>query len=191
MASKYLTVFYITRHLTLIIFSCTVHQVISQAASAQSAASEQLRAISNQAAGIGFTGSSINQQVLSQDRVQIQGTTGTSIGIHGGQRSQKAQKPFKNVTSRPTVSPYLNLFNEGFSDGADNYNTLVRPQINQQRTNNQFRRQNEQLRRQEQAVNSRFQALSARPAFTPTGNQNILTTGHRTFYNNTSHYYPR
>lgn len=154
---------------------------------AQGATSQLLRNIQTQSVGVGFSVDSINRQTLNQDRARIPATLGTSINQGGGARS----KPFTNAQSRPTVSPYLNLFNEGFSDGADNYNTLVRPQINQQRTNAQFRRQNEQLRRQEQAVNSRFQALSARPAFTPTGNQNILTTGHRTFYNNTSHYYPR
>ncbi len=155
---------------------------------AQSALTEQMRAITNQSIGIGYSINSINQQILSQDRARVSGNIGTSIGVNGGQR---AEKPFTNVSNRPTVSPYLNLFNEGFSDGIDNYNTLVRPQIEQQRTNAQFRRQNDQLRRQEQSMNVRFQSLTASPAFNPGGNQNIFSTGHRTLFNNTLQYYPQ
>lgn len=94
------------------------------------------------------------------------------------------QKPFSNAQTEPTVSPYLNLFNDTFlGDGVDNYNTIVRPQLRQQ----QF---NQQVRREAQSLNRRVQQLSARPAFDPRGSQQQSPTGHSTGFMYYSHFYP-
>lgn len=98
--------------------------------------------------------------------------------------SRPASKPFSNISSSPTVSPYLGLFNTGIiGDEIDNYNTFVRPQIQQQQFNNQ-------VQRQAAAINARFQQLSAQPAFNPQGSQRIMGTGHQTTFGYYSRFYP-
>jgi hypothetical protein len=98
--------------------------------------------------------------------------------------SSSASKPFSNVTSTPTVSPYLNLFREDLGGNDDlNYQTLVRPQLEQQRTNALLQRQNEELSR-------RVQSISAQRDYAPTGAQNQYPTGHPTMFNYHGRYYP-
>ncbi|MEO1496339.1 MAG: hypothetical protein AAFV43_04235 [Planctomycetota bacterium] len=97
--------------------------------------------------------------------------------------SALTSKPFSNVTQDRGVSPYLGLFNETLDADFDQYNTIVRPQLQQQRVN-------QQLQRQQQQLNQRVQQISAQPAFSPQGSQNALSTGHPTFFNNTLNYYP-
>ncbi|MEX2171955.1 MAG: hypothetical protein WD851_21725 [Pirellulales bacterium] len=154
--------------------------------------------------GTGYSGSQLNQQSLSRASVStpfVGGYTGRTIvgGINndssggmvsrpaasfGGGSSAPASKPFSGASTRPTVSPYLNLFREdleGFSDF--NYQTLVRPQLQQQEIN-------QNLQRQQQEINIKVQSLSARQAFTPQGSQSQMPTGHQTTFRNLSHYYP-
>lgn len=102
------------------------------------------------------------------------------IGGSGG------SKPFADIDRGPTVSPYLNLFNTGVGGGSatvDNYNVLVRPQLEQQRTNRRLQLQSQQL-------NQRVQAISARPAYEATGNERITPTGHPTVFGYYSRFYP-
>jgi hypothetical protein len=100
------------------------------------------------------------------------------IGSSGG------AKPFSSVSPTPTVSPYLNLFREDLGGNDDlNYQTLVRPQIEQQRTNAMLQRQNEELAR-------RVQSISAQRDFTPGGAENQYPTGHPTQFNYHGRYYP-
>jgi hypothetical protein len=83
------------------------------------------------------------------------------------------------------VSPYLNLFRDDFEGNDDfNYQTLVRPQLEQQRVNEQLQRQNYEIGRQ-------LQAMSAAPDFNPQGNQNLMPTGHQTVFGYHSHFYPQ
>jgi hypothetical protein len=98
--------------------------------------------------------------------------------------SFSGSKPFSNVTATPTVSPYLNLFREDMGGNDDlNYQTLVRPQLEQQRTNALLQRQNQELSR-------RVQTISAQRDFAPTGAQNQYPTGHPTVFNYHGRYYP-
>ncbi len=65
-------------------------------------------------------------------------------------RSQpvQAQKPFSTYNRPPSVSPYLNLYRSGSTNGmgaVGNYYTLVRPMLNQQRTNQAVTRSLQQL----------------------------------------------
>lgn len=59
-------------------------------------------------------------------------------------------KPFSNTTNGPTVSPYLNLLREEENQGAPNYFTFVRPQMQQLEASRQQLTQLQQLRRQVQ-----------------------------------------
>ena len=96
----------------------------------------------------------------------------------------RAVKPFTNITTTPTVSPYLNLFNTSRTGNTDfNYQTLVRPQLQQQAVNQQLQRQNLDTDR-------RVQALAARGAFqNQAGSDQQYPTGHQTTFMYTGHYY--
>lgn len=103
-----------------------------------------------------------------------------SFGIGGG----SGAKPFSNVSASPTVSPYLGLFTEDLNGFDDlNYQTNVRPRLQQ-------RAFNEQIARQAQAINRRLTSISARNAFNTTGAQNIAPTGHTATFQNYSRFYP-
>ncbi len=54
-------------------------------------------------------------------------------------RGGTVTKPFSTYRAPSTLSPYLDLFRRDTSVSADNYNTLVRPQLEQQRTNQRMR----------------------------------------------------
>jgi hypothetical protein len=83
------------------------------------------------------------------------------------------------------VSPYLNLFREDLEGGGDfNYNTLVRPQLQQQQFNQQVQRQGLALERQ-------LQSFAAQSDFNPQGSTTQLPTGHQTVFRYYGRYHPR
>jgi hypothetical protein len=87
-----------------------------------------------------------------------------------------------NTLSRPTVSPFLNLLLPGGQTGT-NYQTMVRPQLEQQRIN---RDQEMQLNRLQQQFNAALQSSSARPQ----RGVGIRPTGHQTAFLYFSNFYP-
>ena len=90
------------------------------------------------------------------------------------------------MQSSSTISPYLNLFNQGptgRSQTLDNYNLLVRPMLDQQNMN-------AQVRRQQQQMNMQVQAIAAKPDMEAAGSENIIPTGHQTGFGYYSHFYP-
>ena len=93
-------------------------------------------------------------------------------------------KPFSNYSSQPTVSPYLNLFRNDLSGQSDlNYQTLVRPQLQQQQVNSQLQRQDIQN-------NRKLQAIAAQADFNPSGSRDEYPTGHQTTFSYLGHYFP-
>lgn len=93
-------------------------------------------------------------------------------------------KPFSSYTPQPTVSPYLNLFRVDLNGNNDfNYSTLVQPQLQQQRLNQQI---------QQQALENarRVQKIAAQAAYNPEGSKDQYPTGHQTVFSYTGHYYP-
>jgi hypothetical protein len=78
----------------------------------------------------------------------------------------------------------MNLFNDSITGDNDfNYQTLVRPQLQQQQFNQQVQRQAAQL-------NQRMSALSARNDYNVTGNQEVMPTGHSATFRYHSRFYP-
>jgi len=77
---------------------------------------------------------------------------------------------------RPSVSPYLNLLNNNGSD-VTNYQSLVRPMVNQNRIN-----------AQQSAQINRLQAKP--PTSSNAGSEALRSTGHQSTYHYYSHYYP-
>lgn len=97
--------------------------------------------------------------------------------------AQTASSRFRsNLLNRPTVSPYLNLLNGTGSSGISNYHTLVRPQLEQRRLNQFSQQQFGSVNRQLQTINTQQQTGNA-------GTGGIRATGHRTFFQNHSHFY--
>lgn len=86
------------------------------------------------------------------------------------------------IYDRPTVSPYLNLLRPQGGVGVPNYQSLVRPELQQ-------RRMNEIQGRQIQSLQNR---LYQGPSSSGSGGapQEIRSTGHVTRFMNHSSYYP-
>lgn len=83
------------------------------------------------------------------------------------------------------MSPYLNLFREDLDGQSDfNYQTLVRPQLQQQAVN-------ERMQREATEFNRRLQALGAQSDFNPAGSVSMPPTGHQTVFMYYGHYYPQ
>lgn len=93
----------------------------------------------------------------------------------------RANKPFSSISRGPSVTPYLALDNP-FTSPATSYYTQIRPQLEQQRVNQQQERQNQLMQRQI----SQYTAI--RP-FDPTGSETRAPTGHASVYLNYGGYY--
>jgi hypothetical protein len=93
----------------------------------------------------------------------------------------RANKPFSSISKGPSVTPYLALDNP-FTSPATSYYTQIRPQLEQQRVNQQQERQNQLMQRQIS------QYTAVRP-FDPTGSQMQAPTGHASVYMNMGGYY--
>jgi hypothetical protein len=90
-----------------------------------------------------------------------------AISTHPAQ----AQVARRYQPSRPTVSPYLNLFRNNVGP-LPNYYSLVRPQINQLAVNNQVAAQ----QAQQSASLNMLQSQSSQQAVTPTGKNSWFMT---------------
>ena len=147
---------------------------------------EALRSIYRQGIGNDYTVSGINQKSLRQGSAYVPyvgqsvRNTGSSLGLS----SPRLGKAFSSISSSPTVSPYLNLFREDLSGSGDlNYNTIVKPQLEQ-------RRMNEQLQRQNLEIARRVQSIAAQADYNPQGSKSQYPTGHQTVFMYLGHYYP-
>ena len=96
------------------------------------------------------------------------------------------ETPFSSTYRRPTVSPYMQLQQQGFNplQQQNIYQTMVQPQVQQQQ------QQIEQLtqRKQMQKLQNQVQQIGR----DTTGRQvdeSIRATGHRATYMNYSHFY--
>ena len=154
---------------------------------------QQLRSIRRQDVGQGYSARSLNSITLQQSQARIpyvgQSSFGQSlrggaaIGLGLGRSSPT--RPSSSVSASPTISPYLNLFRDGLGGGDDfNYQTLVRPQLQQQQLNLQLQQQNVELSR-------RVQSISAQGAYqNPAGATGLSPTGHQTVFGYHGHFYP-
>ena len=137
--------------------------------------------------GTGYSGSSLNSIALNSARARVgnygqQTTRSGSIGV--GLEAGPTAKPFSSFSPSPTTSPYLNLFREDLDGSSDfNYQTLVRPMLQQQQFNQRMQQQGVDIAR-------RLQAISAQADFNPEGSQTQYPTGHQTAQNYYGHYYP-
>ena len=88
------------------------------------------------------------------------------------------------ILSRPTVSPYLNLVRRDGFGGVTNYQTLVRPQLEQRELARiqqaEISRVRQQLAVQQRSIESVQQQRA----------QRVFSTGHPTRFMNLQQYYP-
>lgn len=78
---------------------------------------------------------------------------GYRVAARNGVAAQNAAavrsfKPYSNLTTTPTVSPYLNLFRDETEGALPNYHAFVQPQLQQQELVRQQRRELDRLERQ-------------------------------------------
>jgi hypothetical protein len=153
-------------------------------------AQQELQQIYQQSIGTGYSAANLSNSTLNAARANAPSyrrnetaSIGPRIGM--GLGGSAANKPFTSYSPAPTVSPYLNLFREDLEGGGDlNYNTLVRPQLQQQQFNQDVQRQSLELAR-------RLQSFAAQSDFNPQGSTTQLPTGHQTVFRYYGRYYPR
>ncbi len=95
--------------------------------------------------------------------------------------------PFSNSTyRRPTVSPYMQLQQQGFNpfQNQNIYQTMVQPQVQQQQQQIEQLSQNRQMQKLQNQVQQIGRDTSGRQI-----DESIRATGHRATYMNYSHYY--
>jgi TolA-binding protein len=101
---------------------------------------------------------------------------------------QTGQRPFENTYRRPTVSPYLQLQQQGMNplQNQNIYQTMVQPQMQQQQQQIEQLQQRRQLNKMQGQVRQIEQSSQARQF-----DETIRPTGHASTYMNYSHYYPQ
>jgi hypothetical protein len=93
----------------------------------------------------------------------------------------RASKPFSGMVTNSTITPYLNLDVRQSDVGIPNYYAFVRPQLEQQRTNQLQSRQMQRMQRD-------LRMASVPGIASPNGG--IPTTGHSTQFLNIGNYFP-
>ena len=122
--------------------------------------------------------------------------TAGCVALLGGTASTAQGQRYEPST--PTVSPYLNLFQNNrngrqFNSALPNYYSLVRPRLQQQQTNqNQQQLIQQQSRTIGQLQGNLQQLQQAGPLVVPTGNSSWFNNpGGRAKFRDTSSYYSR
>jgi hypothetical protein len=99
---------------------------------------------------------------------------------------QQRELPFSSTYRRPTVSPYMQLQQQGFNplQQQNIYQTLVQPQVQQQQQQIEQLTQRKQMQKLQNQVQQIGRDTSGRQI-----DESIRATGHRATYMNYSHYY--
>jgi hypothetical protein len=131
-----------------------------------------------------FSPSRIQRQIFNSSVPQYRGISPTNYSnlFSSSLVSGRRQKPFSNLSNPVSVTPYLAL-SDPFTSSAHSYYTQVRPQLEQQRINDQMARRSVQMQQQ-------LTSLAAQPPYNPQGNPNLTPTGHAAVYMNYGGYYP-
>ncbi|MCC6491913.1 MAG: hypothetical protein IT424_02710 [Pirellulales bacterium] len=135
----------------------------------------------------GFTSDRIRNTVVRRSIPQYSFSNvnrGLLQGVTGNTPSRPV-KPFSNVQRGTNVTPYIGLLSENpFNSSVTNYYSLVRPQIEQQRTN-------ERIQQQNLAIQRRLNDIAAQAPYDPSGSEQLAPTGHVAVYQNFGGYYPQ
>ena len=109
-------------------------------------------------------------------------SAGTALAQQG-----QGNLPFSTVYRRPTVSPYMQMSQQGLNpmQGQSAYQLLVQPQLQQQQQQIMQLQQARQMTRMQNQVQQIQRDTSARQL-----DESIRPTGHRATFQNFSHFYP-
>ncbi len=160
--------------LAMLLMATTLSQGTSlrgQSSTRSGYADATLRGLQRQNSTEQYSISTIQRQNLAQSigTVGVNGVNARNYSV--GQLSTPAprRKPFSNVQRGPAVSPYLALSNP-FATPSDYY-SIVKPQQEQQRIN-------QQLARQQYAQEKKLNQVAAQGPYSVTGNEEAAPTGH-------------
>jgi hypothetical protein len=113
-----------------------------------------------------------------------------SCGAAGVVMAQQGQggTPFSGIYRRPTVSPYMQMAQQGLNpmQNQSAYQTLVQPQLQQQQQQIEQLQQARRLNSIQGQVQQIQRDTSARQV-----DESIRPTGHRATFQNLSHFYPQ
>jgi hypothetical protein len=119
------------------------------------------------------------------------GSTALAQGGRGGytagaQAPSNTTLPFNSIYRRPTVSPYMQLQQQGLNplQNQNIYQTMVQPQVQQQQQQIEQLSQGRRLNSLQNQVQQIQRDTSARQI-----DESIRPTGHRATYMNYSHFY--
>ena len=113
-----------------------------------------------------------------------QAATGAMSGSRSSARAAVSPKPFSDYSPRSPVSPYMDLFRTNTQlDGIDNYNTLVRPQLQQRQMSRQTQLDLHSLRSRSGAQGTQLRELNRRT-------DTLQGTPGRNRFNSYFDYYP-
>jgi hypothetical protein len=114
------------------------------------------------------------------------GTAGVAMAQQG-QRGQ-GTLPFSSIYRRPTVSPYIQMSQQGLNpmQGQSAYQTLVQPQLQLQQQQIEQLQQAHRLNTIQGRVEKIQRDTSERQI-----DESIRPTGHRATFQNLSHFYPQ
>lgn len=110
----------------------------------------------------------------------------TAISSAATAQEPAGNLPFTNIYKRPAVSPYTMLNSAANNPFANQnpYQTLIQPQLEQERQQMMILRQNRQLGNLQNQVRSIQRDTSMRQL-----DRSIRPTGHSSTFMNTSHYF--
>lgn len=168
-----------------------VYGVASQADAQLNYGQYQMQTLQAQNSAASFTSNETNR-IINRSVPRYSFSNVNRDVFKGATASPTRQKPFSQIQRGPSVTPYLGLVSDNpFTSSTTNYFSNVRPQLEQQRTNEKLQMQNIKMQQQ-------LQEIAAQPPYDPTGAENRAPTGHAaTFqnhggvYGNPGGYYPQ
>lgn len=156
--------------------------MIGQAQAQPTYAQNQINGLYRRNSSSNYTTQTIRSRLLNRTVPQYgfsQANRGLFSGVLGN--GPTAGKPFAGASGGGSVSPWLAL-SEPFTSSAHNYYTQVRPQLDQQRINQQMAARSQQMQRQ-------LNSMAARGPYSITGDEHMAPTGHTAAFFNYGGYY--
>lgn len=113
---------------------------------------------------------------------------GRSSYSAGPRANAGGETPFSSTYRRPTVSPYMQLQQQGYNplQQQNIYQTMVQPQVQQQQQQIEQISQRRQMSRLQNQVQQIQRDTTSRQV-----DESIRPTGHRATYMNYSHFFPQ
>jgi hypothetical protein len=131
----------------------------------------------------GFTSDTMRSRTINRSVPQYSYSTVNRGLLSGAATSRPQQKPFSSFNRSSGLTPYMGLLaSNPFTSTTDNYFSVVRPQIEQQKINEQLQQRNLQLQHQ-------LNDIALKGAANPQGDPEHAPTGHVSVYMNYGGYY--